>query len=148
MYCTLADVSRKRNCIAAIVVDGHRFDADPDPNFHFDADQDPDLDPSSQWESFDSDPQPTFHFDAEQNPDSDSTPSFTYVGKSDFFYIYSQQCQFTLFYLSRQCYRCHNFQFFDSILKFSGKIIVLFETVGTDPDHDRALDPYPNPQHW
>jgi hypothetical protein len=29
-------------CIVASVVDRHRFDADPDPNFHVDADPDPD----------------------------------------------------------------------------------------------------------
>jgi hypothetical protein len=26
-----------------------------------------------------------------------------------FFYFYSQQCQFTMLYLSHQCQRCHNF---------------------------------------
>jgi hypothetical protein len=29
-----------------------------------------------------------------------------------FFYFYSQQCQFTLFYLTRRSHRCHNFQYF------------------------------------
>ncbi len=36
------------------VVDRHRFDADPDPNFHVDAD--PDLD----WHHNDADPTPSF----------------------------------------------------------------------------------------
>jgi hypothetical protein len=39
----------KRNCVAASVADGHRFDADPDPTFHFDADQYPDSDPTPSF---------------------------------------------------------------------------------------------------
>ncbi len=73
-------------------MDRHRFEADPNPSFHFDADPDP-------------------------APDPDATPS--YVGKSDF-YFYSQQCQFTLFHLSLQCHRSHNFQYFGHSLKLSG----------------------------
>jgi hypothetical protein len=46
----------------------------------------------------DADPDPTFHFDT--YPDPDPTQSFTLVGKSNFFYFYSMQCQFTLFYLA------------------------------------------------
>ncbi len=57
------------------VVDRHRFDADPDPdpNFHVDASQGPDSDP-----------------DWHQNyavPHANPTPSFTHVGKCDFFYF-------------------------------------------------------------
>jgi hypothetical protein len=48
-------------------VDRHRFDADPDPNFHVDADLDPD------WH--------------QNNADSHPTPSFTHVGKSEIFLL-------------------------------------------------------------
>ncbi len=67
------------------VVDRHRFDADPDQTFHFAAD-----------------------------PDPDPTPSFTHIIKSEyiFFYFNSQQYQFTLFHLTRQCHGCHPFQYF------------------------------------
>jgi hypothetical protein len=50
------------------VLDQHRFDAVPDLNFDVDADPDPDPD----WHQNDADPH------------SDPTPSFIYVGKSDF----------------------------------------------------------------
>jgi hypothetical protein len=46
-------------------------------------------------------PDPTFYFDADPDQDPDPTPSFTHVRKSDFKKTYSQQCQYTLFYLSR-----------------------------------------------
>jgi hypothetical protein len=46
----------------------------------------------------DADLDPTFHF----NPDPD--PGTTHVGKPEW--------QFTQFYLSTQCHRCHNFQYF------------------------------------
>jgi hypothetical protein len=55
------------------VLDRHRVDIDPDPNFHVDADTNPDPDS-----------------DLRQNdtaPHADPTPSFTYVGKSDFLNI-------------------------------------------------------------
>ncbi len=42
------------------------FDADPDPNFHVDADPDPDRHQNNA------------------DPHADPTPSFTYVGKSEF----------------------------------------------------------------
>jgi hypothetical protein len=87
----------KRNCVAASVADGHRFDADPDPTFHFDADQDPEV-LAMSGHLFDIDRDPIFHFDADQDPDSDPTPSFTHNGKPEFFYFYSQQ----LFHLSCQ----------------------------------------------
>jgi hypothetical protein len=47
------------------VVDRHRFDADPDPNFHVDAV--PDSDPD--WHENDADPH------------ADPTPNFTHVGE-------------------------------------------------------------------
>jgi hypothetical protein len=73
-------------------VDGHRFDANPHPD-------------------------PTFHFDADPDPNSDPTPSFTYVGKSgNFLYIFLQQCQSTLLYLSRQRPRCHNSLYFGQFI--------------------------------
>ncbi len=56
----------------------------------------------------DPDLNPTFHFGAD--PDPVPIPSFARAGKSFFFYIYSQHCQSTLFYLSRLRHRCHAFQ--------------------------------------
>jgi hypothetical protein len=50
-------------------VDRHRLDADPDPKFHVDADPDPNLD----WHQNNADP----HVDL--------SPSFTQVGKSEYF---------------------------------------------------------------
>jgi hypothetical protein len=58
-----------------VFVGRHRFDADPDPDM-------------------------TFHFDTDPDPDLDPTPSPTHVAKSGKIYLHSQQCQFTLFYLS------------------------------------------------
>jgi hypothetical protein len=61
-----------RSCFALptdSVVDRHRFDADPDQNFHFGADPFPD--PDSDWHQNDADPH------------ADPTPSFTHAGKWD-----------------------------------------------------------------
>jgi hypothetical protein len=59
------------NFESTIVVDRHRFDADPGPSpdstFHFDADPDPDPDPD--WHQYDAD------------LPSDPTPRFTHVRK-------------------------------------------------------------------
>ncbi len=75
-------------------MDRHRLDADPDPdpNFHVDASQGPDPD----WH-------PNFAV-----PHADPTPSFTYAGKSDFSYFWSQHCHITMFYfsLSVKCVKC------------------------------------------
>ncbi len=75
---------------------------------------------------FDADPDPTFHFEAD--PDPNPTPSFTHVGKSaflTFFFIRSSAgLHCFIFFCQRQ--QCENFQFLDSILKFTG----------TDPDPD------------
>ncbi len=60
------------------VVDRHRFDADPDPNFDFDADPDP----VSDWHHNDADPH------------ADSTPIRRKTRQK---YIHPQQCQFTMF---------------------------------------------------
>ncbi len=56
-------------------MDRHRFDVDPDPdpNFHVNADPDPNPDPD--WHQND------------EAPYADPTPSFTHVGKSDFFLL-------------------------------------------------------------
>jgi hypothetical protein len=59
----------------------------PNPNFHVDADPDSDL----GWHQNDAD------------PNADPTSCFTHVEKSDFFYFWSQLCQFAIFYLSHQC---------------------------------------------
>jgi hypothetical protein len=67
----------KRNCIAASVTDGHRFDADPDPTFHFAI-----LMPIRiririlvasvvDGHILDVDPDPTFHLDVDPDPDLD-----------------------------------------------------------------------------
>ncbi len=48
--------SFKQRCPKFLVVDRHRFDADPDLTFHFDA-----------------------------NPDTDPTPNFTHIGKLEIF---------------------------------------------------------------
>jgi hypothetical protein len=55
-------------------VDRRRFDADPDQD-------------------------PTFNFAADADPYPYPTPGFTHVGNTEkFFYFFSQQCQFTLFF--------------------------------------------------
>ncbi len=63
----------------------HRFYADPDSNFRMDADLDPD------------------HERHQKDADllAEPPPSFAHVGKSDFFYLRSKQCQSTLVYPSR-----------------------------------------------
>jgi hypothetical protein len=53
------------------VVDRHRFDTDPEPNFHVDADPDQDSDPD--WHQYDADSH------------ADPTPSFTHYVKSELF---------------------------------------------------------------
>jgi hypothetical protein len=63
--------TKQERCNRCGVVDRHRFDADPDPNFL--ADADPDLDPDQDWHQNDADPH--------ANP----TPCFTHVEKSIFF---------------------------------------------------------------
>jgi hypothetical protein len=68
-------------------VDRHRFDANPDPNFHVNADPDPN--PDLDWHQND------------EAPYADPTPSFTHVGRSDFFFTFSPiiaslQCSFYL----------------------------------------------------
>ncbi len=66
---------------------------------------------------FDANPEPTFHFDA--GPDPDTTLSFRHVGKSDIFIYFYSQHQLTLFNLSLQRHRCHNFfQHFGLALHF------------------------------
>ncbi len=65
---------------------------------------------------------------------------FTHLWKSEFFRLHSQQCQPTLFYLSRQRHRCHNFQCLDSILKFfqGKKYSLAFHLFDMDTDPDPA----------
>jgi hypothetical protein len=48
---------------------------------------------------FEAEADPTLHFD--DDPDSDPSQSFTYVEKSEKI-LTSQQCQFALFYPSRE----------------------------------------------
>jgi hypothetical protein len=86
---SLKRVRRTGSAVSCSVVDRHQNDADPDPD-------------------------PIFHVDVDRDPDLDPTPSWKIIY---FFYFYSQQ--FTLFYLSRQHNRCHNFQYF-------GKYIEIF----------------------
>jgi hypothetical protein len=63
-------------------VDQHRFDADPDPdpNFHVDASPGPDPDPD--WHQC-----------------ADPTPSFTHVGKSDFYFIFTVVTSLPLYHV-------------------------------------------------
>ncbi len=49
------------------------------------------------------------------DPDQNPTRSFIHTGKILFFCLYSHQCPFTLFNLSHQCRRHHNFSILDSI---------------------------------
>jgi hypothetical protein len=85
-------------------MDPHRLNADPDPTFHVDADPDPDPD----WHQNDADPL------------ADHTPSFK--NHKYFLNCWSQQCQFTTFYLSHQCQICHNFQYFGQHIEIFRKI--------------------------
>jgi hypothetical protein len=77
----------------ASLVDGLRFEADPDldPTFHFDADPDPD------WHQNNA------------GTHADPTPSIPLVGKyvkNVFtFKFYSQHCQFTKFFFSQKWHR-------------------------------------------
>jgi hypothetical protein len=54
-------------------------------------------------------------------------------------YFWSQQCQFTLFYLSHQCQRCHNIQYFGQHIEIfykKGIVYQLYHLLGIyiDPD--------------
>ncbi len=65
-------------------MDRHRFDADPDPNFHVDADQN------------------------DAGSHAGPTPGFTHVRKSEYFlnfYLYSQHCQFKNFLEKSEVYQ-------------------------------------------
>jgi hypothetical protein len=63
--------------------------------------------------------------------------------------VYSKQCQFTLFYLSRRHEGYHNIV--DSINKFSGKKFSLsLHLAETDIDPEPTMMPFrpdPDPQH-
>jgi hypothetical protein len=55
------------------------------------------------------------------------------------FLLFSQQCQFPLFYLSHQCQMCHNFQYLDIILNFLEKVYLVYlyiwlKWIRTHPD--------------
>jgi hypothetical protein len=70
------------------------------------------------------------------DPHVDPTLNFTHIGKSErLFHLISQQCQFTLFFLSRHRHNFHYFhnfqyfgQYFGNLLKKSGI------GIETDPD--------------
>ncbi len=85
-------------------VDRHPFDADPDPNQNFHYDADPDLDPDRHQKR------------CVQYPYPDPTQNLNTcwkIGENIYFlYFYSQQCQFTMFFLSHKWKRCHNFKYF------------------------------------
>ncbi len=111
----------KRNCIAAIVADGHRFDVRRSILM-------PTRIPirilaASVVERH--------RFDA--NPD-------THVGNLNFFNFYSQQYQFTLFSLSRQCYTVGViiFSIFDTILNFKKYRFGSRQVLDADPDPNPA----------
>jgi hypothetical protein len=67
-------------------------------------------------------------------------------GKSKIFDLFSQQCQFTLFYLSHCHHRhmCHIFQYFRQLEIFSEKVALHLDEMDTDPDR-QALDADPGP---
>jgi hypothetical protein len=67
-----------------------------------------------------------------------------------FFYLYSQLCQFTLFYLSRQRQRCHNLPIFlDSTYnEISGKNFSLALHLAPVMPKMMPIRPDPDTQHW
>jgi hypothetical protein len=79
--------------------DRHHFDADPDPNFHVDADPDPDSDPD--WHQHDA--------ELHANP----TLVSHMLENRNFFLLLVTSCRFTMFYLSHECQRSHNFKYFE-----------------------------------
>jgi hypothetical protein len=98
-------------------VDRHCFEANPDPNF----DADPDPDPDLEW------PPPT--------------PSFIYVGKSEFFLLLITALPiYNVLSFSSVPNGSYVFSILDSILKFSGKgllnqLLISLELIrNTDPD--------------
>ncbi len=68
-----------------------------------------------------SDPDPNFNFDAAVQIRSGFGSYRTLFTHENFFYFYSQQCQFTV-YLSRQRQRGHNFQYFVQFIEIFWKI--------------------------
>jgi hypothetical protein len=106
----------QRKCVLKIVVDQHRFNAWSGSGYESD-----------------------FPFDAD--PDPDPTSSYTQVAKSDILVTFIHSIA-RLHYLSHQCRRCRNFQYFGQHMKFSGKSIVylyIWSKVDTDLDR-QALD--------
>ncbi len=71
-------------------MDWHCFDADPNPNFHVDADPDPD---------------PEWHQN-EADPHADPTPSFTHVGKLEYFFTFSHSIATLLCFLFLISVKC------------------------------------------
>ncbi len=61
-----------------------------------------------------------FYFDTDQY--LDPTRGFRHVEKKPFLYFVSQQCHPTLFYLSRQRHRCHNFHYFEHNIEIFWKV--------------------------
>jgi hypothetical protein len=108
----------QRACLETRVVDRRRFGADPDPD-------------------------PTFQYDADPDP---SQILHIFENRKNILLSFNGTAMTVyIVYLSGQCRRCHNFQYFGqySILKCSGKSIVfslcLVEMV-TDPNLDPYLD--------
>jgi hypothetical protein len=70
---------------------------------------------------FDTDPETIFHVDAYPDP----TQVLNRLTIGNFFYfLYSQQCRCTLFYPSRQCHRCHSFQYFGQFRELDTRISI------------------------
>jgi hypothetical protein len=112
-------VTLKHTFDQVFIVDRYRIDADPD-----------------------SDPDSTFHDDADPHPDPDPDPSLHMLENQKVFNFSSRQCQFTLFYLSRQRHRGKKFQYFRQCLEiFRKKNILALTLVKMDLD----LDPDPGP---
>jgi hypothetical protein len=53
--------------------------------------------------------------------------------------VFLHKCQFTLFYFSRQCHRCHKYQYFELYIEiFFKKFCFSLDLVEMDTDPDPA----------
>jgi hypothetical protein len=86
-------------------------------------------------------------FDAGPDPDSIRIQILHMLENQKFFILFSQHCQFTLFYLSHSHHRhrCHIFQYFRHFFGKSSLSLHLDE-MDTDPDRQALnVDPGPDP---
>ncbi len=93
------------------VVDRHRFETDPDPDPSFRVHAHPDPDPDQDW------------YQNNFDPHSDLTPSFTHVGKSEFFLLLVTALPlYNVSSFSSVSNVSYVFSIFNSKFTFSGKI--------------------------